>query len=115
MASIIIDGAIYPAESGREIVFDRTIAIEEAPPKLKYTFGDGYSGHVPLGSAKRKFNVTFKNREDSNIIENYFQLLKGESFPINIKSENITVIATDFSRSYNNIDSVTATLEEYFG
>jgi hypothetical protein len=114
MASITIDGSVYPAESGTVIQFDKGLTIESNPPKQMFKFGDGYISHLPLGSSKRKFNVAFKNRANADVIETYFKLLKGESFPISVKGETINVTVESFSRSYNNMDSLSATLVEYF-
>jgi phage-related protein len=117
-ASFTIDGAVYPAQSGTVVYFDKGLSVQNAPAKRVTKFGDGYAMHMPIGSSVRSYSASFSNRPTSEIeiIETYFTLLKGEGFDISVRGETIHVIALGFNKSYQNgqLYSLSANLREYF-
>lgn len=117
-AYFTIDGTVYPAQSGTEIVFDKNFSIQNTPAKRVTRFGDGYALQLPIGPTVNTYRGSFTNRTDTEIgiIEEYFTLLKGEGFDISVLGDTIHVVALSFERRFINggISSLTVNLKEYF-
>jgi phage-related protein len=116
IAGFTINGSVYPAQSGTTINFDRNVRIQNVIPKRVSKFGDGYKSHLPIGSSKRRIDVSFTNRSNGNIIETYFELLNGASFDITLRGETVTVVCAQWQKTYpqEGIHTITATLQEYY-
>jgi len=117
-AYFTIDGAVYPAQSGTQVLFDKGFSIQNNPAKRVTKFGDGYSLHIPVGPNVNTYKGAFSARPDAeiDIIEEYFTLLKGEGFDISVLGDTIHVVALSFNRTFINegISSLTVDLKEYF-
>ena len=113
-----IDGTVYPAQSDTIVNFDKGLSIQNAPAKRVTKFGDGYGMHMPIGPTVRNLSASFSNRtrDEIDIIETYFTLLKGEPFYIYVRGESIRVVVLGFNKNYQNgeIYSLTANLKEVF-
>lgn len=117
----------------RTVMFDKFASVASTPKILRADFGDGYSQRLPNGinNLAEQWDVSFVNRtsEEADDIYQYFESLGGAtSFNLTYWDTNVSpqekvikVIATSWSRTYNQVVSntlgyysVTATLERVY-